>query len=445
MAKLAGFPQVEVQFNKSGQANQQNEVAAAVAVAPGETLTDLFVFSHGWNNDIAEARALNSAFFVRVRGLLDSSTMPSLAPLAARSFGVLTVLWPSKKFADKDLIPSGAAAATDVVSIADIQEQLDDLIGVFDPPEADTHLARAKELVPLIQDKATARKEFADHIRSSLPHQGDDSEDASAEFFRLSGERLMQNLSKPVLPSVPGGSPSQGAATAAPGSSATGGAAGMGQFFSSFLGAARNLLNFTTYYQMKERAGLVGTTGVNLLLRQLRMATPNLKVHLIGHSFGGRLVTAAADALGGDQRFRPDSLTLLQAAFSHNGFASLYDGHHNGFFRKVVTEKKVRGPILITCTCNDRAVGLAYPLASLIAGQNASALGGPNDPYGGIGRNGAQHTPEAKQARLLAVGDPYPFAGGWLYNLNADKVITSHGDICKDEVAYALLTGVATT
>jgi hypothetical protein len=32
-----------------------------------------------------------------------------------------------------------------------------------------------------------------------------------------------------------------------------------------------------------------------------------------------------------------------------------------------------------------------------------------------------------------------------VYNLNADAIIMGHSDICKDEVAHAILSSVATT
>ena len=69
-----------------------------------------------------------------------------------------------------------------------------------------------------------------------------------------------------------------------------GGAAGIGDFFSGIKAAARRILNYATYYQMKERAGTVGAGGLNPLLRELRAAAPELRIHLVGHSFGGRLV-----------------------------------------------------------------------------------------------------------------------------------------------------------
>jgi pimeloyl-ACP methyl ester carboxylesterase len=202
-------------------------------------------------------------------------------------------------------------------------------------------------------------------------------------------------------------------------------------------------MNLTTYFQMKERAGAVGVAGVAPIIGKLRRKMPALRIHLAGHSFGGRVVTAAADAAGGADKI--DSLTLLQAAYSHNGLAAKFDGKSDGFFRKIVTGRKVRGPIVITCTKNDRAVGIAYPLASRISGQNAAAFGDENDPYGGLGRNGAVNTPEATKSTLQAVDSAYPFAAGGIYNLNADAVIASHSDICKPQVAWAMAAAIAIT
>lgn len=102
---------------------------------------------------------------------------------------------------------------------------------------------------------------------------------------------------------------------------------------------------------------------------------------------------------------------------------------------------------MISCTRNDKAVGKMYPLASLIAGQIAAALGDKNDKYGGIGRNGAQKTPEASEGILLNLNsqDSYQFQPGKLYNLNSDAVIKDHSDICHNEIAYAIFNAVAKT
>jgi hypothetical protein len=92
---------------------------------------------------------------------------------------------------------------------------------------------------------------------------------------------------------------------------------------------------------------------------------------------------------------------------------------------------------------NDRAVGIAYPLASRVAGQDSSRLGDATDIFGGLGRNGAQHTPEAVSGTLQPPAGHYAFEAGKVYNLNADSVIHDHSDICHDEVAFALLSAIA--
>jgi hypothetical protein len=140
-------------------------------------------------------------------------------------------------------------------------------------------------------------------------------------------------------------------------------------------------------------------------------------------------------------------MSLLQAAFSHNGFATKFDGTRDGFFRKVVTGRKVKGPIIITHTHNDQAVGLAYPIASKLSGADASAIGDENDRFGGLGRNGAlvKFTPEAKAGQLLVSSSSYSFSSGKLFNLEASSFIGDHSDITGKEVANAVLGAVTTS
>ena len=106
--------------------------AALLQLLDGGAVTDLLVIAHGWNNDMDDARALYRRFFERVRAELDAGRVPAAA---GRSYAVLGVLWPSKKFADKDLIPSGAAGLSSAVTDAALIEQLDDLKGVFTDPD----------------------------------------------------------------------------------------------------------------------------------------------------------------------------------------------------------------------------------------------------------------------------------------------------------------------
>jgi hypothetical protein len=212
---------------------------------------------------------------------------------------------------------------------------------------------------------------------------------------------------------------------------------GAGELLSALDGGAASishaiemLLNLGTYHLMKDRAGIVGRTGLARALDQIQDDYPGIRIHLAGHSFGCRAITSAAAAV----RKPVASMTLFQAAFSHNSFSP------SGGFRGVIDDAKCEGPILITHSVRDEAVGLCYPIASRILHQPASSFGGPNDRYGALGRNGARHTPEASDGDLLPEGAPYAFAPGHIYNLLADEIIQAHSDIVKPETAWALLS-----
>jgi hypothetical protein len=446
MDDLYGFPYTEIEFTRDGRIHRADQVDELLDLLGRREVTDLFVVSHGWNNDMEEARGLYRSFFHRVRDEIDSGRIST----TGRTFGILGILWPSKKFAEKELIPSGAAAAASPVTEAVLEEQLEDLKGTFDHPEADTALDKAKSLVPKLEDSPVARKEFVELLRGVVSENASEDEDASVELFRLPGDEVIGRLSRPVMPSPPG--PALGGAGGiAPGPATSGrpgdgaGAAGIGSWFAGIRSGARNFLSFLTYYQMKARAGKVGAGGVYQVLRTLRERHPELKLHLVGHSFGARVVTAAALGPEGQAPLKPDTMALLQAAFSHYSFAQAYDGPKDGFFRAVISKGLVAGPIVISHTKNDRAVGLAYPLASLLAGQDAAALGDENDRFGGLGRNGAQKTPEVRRGALLDVDGAYDFEVGKAYNLNADAYILNHSDISKDQVAHAVMAAVATS
>lgn len=444
MSEFFGFPYFEVEFNKKGQSSDPAQVRALTKFLSDGKTTDLFVISHGWNNDIAEARDLYTNIFKCVRQLMDSNIVSGLSK---RKFAILAVLWPSHKFAEKSLIPSGAASTGSSFASDLLKQELDDLKTVFDTKKGRETLDKAKKLLPKLEGSSKARTEFADLLRSLLPKQISPDADSASEFYKLPGDELLAHLEKLSAPAPAKPKRSGGAAVVRGATSVrSGGAAGLGEVMMGVKSSAAHLLNLTTYYQMKERAGLTGSTGLNEILRSIRKQNKNIKLHLAGHSFGGRLLTSAVAGTKGYPAVKVNSLTLLQAAFSHYGFAENFDGKkNNGFFRKVVTDKLVAGPIVISCTDNDKAVGLAYPLASMVAGHGAASFGDKDDKYGGIGRNGAQKTPEAVNGSLLKVGGAYKFKAGKLYNLNSDAIIGGHSDLGHDEVAYAFLKAVSTS
>ena len=437
---MGPFDYFPLAFNKDGDLVDPAQLTAVTSAASSTAVTDLIVISHGWNDDMPEAEALYTSIFNQVAAVLPLKN-PTCDAVRAKKVVVVGILWPSKKFDDSSLIPGGAAAIGDGTS--DAAQAVDLLATFLDSPDATQALARAKSLVPQLGDSMDARDEFARLIRAFMPHDANDEEPViDPALFTLSGDELLRRLARPVrdgAPATPGGG---GAA------SYDGGAAGFGDWFGKVVDGARNLANLVTYYQMKNRAGAIGQSGVRDALARIRQDRPAsgpraLAIHLVGHSFGCRLVTAAAAGPDGAGPLPVTSLVLLQAAFSHYGFALAYDGTHDGYFRRVVTDPAyVTGVVAITFTAKDKAVGLAYPLASRIARQIAAAIGDANDPYGGLGRNGAQKTPGAKVVTLAAPGTAYGFAARGIYNLDSNQTIGGHSDLAHPEVAYALLAAM---
>jgi pimeloyl-ACP methyl ester carboxylesterase len=439
-----------VDFDKNGKQLNQASVPQGT--------TDVFVISHGWNNDKAEASALYQELVSNI-----ASELPGF-DTAGRKFAIVGIFWPSVKFNFKIAAqgsegagPTAAArgSGSDPASEAEVSQRLLELqqylsmdrlpetTAVSQPPdpEVEKKVASASALVPQLH-QTTARDEFVAHIRSLVSNKAANEEDGSSAFFTIKkGDELMKKLLIDEDDLAEDLHPGGGATAISTGSTGTaqptGGAASVVGFFKGFAGSALNLINYTTYYEMKTRAGTVGKNGVAPLVDELATGVPPRNIHLIGHSFGGRVVAAAAVDSKTD---KIKSLTLLQAAFSHNGFSQ------KGFFRGVVENGRVHGPIVITYTKNDDAVGRAYPIASRLSGDTTAALGDKNDEYGGMGRNGAQKMTakelDAKEVLLREADEAYTF-GRRIFNLEADKFIKNHGDVRGKQVANAVLSAVA--
>lgn len=447
MATLAGFPYAEIQFTKEGIIFQPDAVNGLFHLLSELHITDLLVLSHGWNNDMEEARSLYQRLVTLV-----AAEIAKRPELALRKFAVAGVFWPSKKFAEEALIAGGNAASLTMATHADVLvDQLKEVRNFFDGNESTAIVEQAidkanqfgtdpnapRQYVALIQQlvakESAPNAEEPEDISASLV----DNNDPTDLLNRLSDVQLADTVN-----STEGAADLDSSSTAA--DLDAGGAAGGLFDLSGLINGARNLLNFTTYYQMKDRAGKVGVLGLNPILNQIKHEFPACKLHLIGHSFGARVVTAAAAGPNPASILPVDTLSLLQAAFSHYGFAENYENGKDGLFRSVLTQHKVRGPIIISQTHNDKAVGVAYAIASRIAGQVGSFLGDPSDLFGGLGANGAQKTPGSNDQFNLDSGSVYSFQKSTLYNLNADNCIMDHSDIGHPQVAKAIVSSIAT-
>lgn len=206
------------------------------------------------------------------------------------------------------------------------------------------------------------------------------------------------------------------------------------------------VLNLSTYYEMKARAGAVGQ-GLVPVLAAVRAARPEMRLHLAGHSFGARVM---ASALANCTPLPVHSVTLIQGAFSQFGFAKQWDGVHDGLFRPGLVGGRLEGPVVVTYSRHDEMVGLAYELASRLArnlpdttGQVPDADDHVRDEFGAIGSHGALSTPESLWSPMLPLqGAGYAFPARAISNLESSAYISSHFDVMTAETGKALVGAI---
>ena len=207
-----------------------------------------------------------------------------------------------------------------------------------------------------------------------------------------------------------------------------------------------------SFWAMKHRARSVGETGVHSLLAELQKNAPQARFHLMGHSFGCIVISAAIsgplDQGAITSRLpRPvDSLFLAQGALSLWSFAESipFPPKLPGYFRPIdLPPALVSGPVITTRSKFDRAVGTYFPLAAKL-GQEL-LLGDELPEYGGVGAFGIQGTATATTHDLPVLGASaeYHFDAGHIYNVDASTVIChgggpsgAHSDIAHPEIAH---------
>lgn len=388
-----------------------------------QNLTDLFVFSHGWNNDRTRAREIYDRFFRTSRTVVDATGGVS----SDRRIGVVGVLWPSILFPDDE--PTAAAGGAASFETPDApRDPIAELKNVF--PDNAATLDRLGRLLEEQPEDIEQLREFQLLLYELAPSSSTDEGSAEGSLLQGNAEHVFDVLST----------------LAPPGERAD--AAAFGDRFTKLWSGAKEALRVVSYWNMKERAGHVGERGVGPLVAALHKKTAALRVHLIGHSFGARVVSYALKGLPPEfnQENSPvKSLTLLQRAFSHFAFADRlpHDPTRSGALRSLAS--RVDGPILVTHSQHDLAVCARYPQASILSRDDAAAFEELRYRFGAMGANGAQGV-NASTRPFGPRGHSYPIEKGTFLNLNGDDLITqgqpasgAHSDIFYEEIAWAVL------
>lgn len=430
MGEIAGLPYWEVAFDQRGRPNA-DDADTLISGAPALGITDLMVFAHGWNNDRAQAGDLYRRFFEQIPGLLPVGSGPGL--------GLVGVIWPSKRWADEPIPGSagGAAGLAEAAAPPGDQALVADLTDVFTAPGQQAALEQLGELLGARPDDPDALRRFQSLMGELAV--GEDARPAGEDEGEVS---MIADDPQAVFSRF---------ASALPAPAAEGGAAGIGSAFSRLWDGAKEALRQLTYFEMKKCAGVVGQAGLGPLVGRVAAAAPGLRVHLIGHSFGARLVSFALAGLpdpgAGVAGASPvKSLLLLQGAFSHFAFAdSLPDDPRRGGALKGMASR-VDGPLAASFSVHDMAVGKLYPLASLSSHDDAAAASDVLFRWGAMGHDGAQAV-VAAEVPLAPVGRAYQLPARRFTNLNGDAVINqggppsgAHSDIFHPEVVWAAIS-----
>lgn len=407
-------------------------------------VVDLVVFAHGWNSDRSGATRLYSRFF---------APFPALAPHA--KLGYVGVLWPSMRFSDEPIPDFKPVPAVAPSRPALDKQTRHALLEVF-PGRAVLveQLARLLEQRP---DEGASLEEFGRLVRLlvEVPPQGPQgafTADTLAEGVpegtpgMLCGDtvRVCAEFAA-ALAEVEASGTSADTTSGDASAVRTGAVVRAPQAWDG----AHELLRQATYFAMKRRAGTVGERGLGRLLGQLASEAPAVRVHLVGHSFGARLVSFALRGLPRGVR-TVKSVTLLQAAFSHYAFAPRlpHDARASGVLNG--QEKRVDGPLVCCHSRHDSALGTIYPLASRMAGDSRAVLGLSVNSllgakWGALGYGGIQAVKGTRSFELTdALRVRLPASG--CVNIDAAAVVRrggapsgAHSDICHEELARVVL------
>jgi hypothetical protein len=405
------------------------------------------VFSHGWNNDLSTANALYDRFY---------APFPALVAADPKArFGYAGVHWPSMRFSDEPIpdfphAPVASLAAPEGPEAHEAPEPglepgtRQALAAVF--PGGDALVARIAELLAERPPEPERLAEFAAAVRrltglaappatAAAVRQDLGSDGAGAAPQVLAGDpAAMCGLLADAL--------AQAGCPVAPAE----GEAFLGGLGKRVWDGAKELLRQATYYAMKNRAGTVGERGLGPVLGLLAAAAPGVRVHLVGHSFGARLVSFALRGL--PPGVRVASVTLLQGAFSHYTFSGPLPFDSRGGALHGM-QQRVTGPLVAAHSGHDMALGVFYPLASRMAGEDESLLG-LGDRWGAMGHDGFQAL-DGTPALALADALAGPFPGGGCVSVDASSVVCSggppsgaHSDICHEELARLVLRAAGT-
>jgi pimeloyl-ACP methyl ester carboxylesterase len=434
-------PWYVIPFDKRGRSTAPRTRDHLVHAAADSTVTNIVIFAHGWNTNWNDAIGLSDSFF---RGYL--STRVASAPSGPFKPIFISIFWPSIAllWGEEQAPQIAAAGATsgDLESarraLEDLAEQLPaaNVARFYDLVQHENGLSRA-EALELAGIVAPLYRTKHDDLRRRLATPS--AKDLVAAW-RLAFSRGLSRDTSDEPGTVDDGE-EIGTVDDEPaaGPQAAGDVGGFDP---------RDIVRLLTMWQMKDRAGTVGAYGVGPLISDL-LAASAARLHLVGHSFGGKVVLSAI-AIKALSR-QVSSVLLLQPAISHLCFAtSLPETNRQGGYR--VALQRVAQPILSTFSANDAPLHSYFHLAATrsadLGDVQIAAAGAPPNLYAALGGYGPRGCDaDCETIELKDVGDAYTLnvKVPEIYALDGLRSISSHGDISNRFTWWALHNQVSAT
>ena len=419
-----------IPFDKRGTCIAPKTRDHLIQAIRDDDYTDVFLFSHGWNNDWTVATARYEHF---LKGYMDMRAENDLDVPANYKPLLVGVFWPSTAlvFGKSEKGPSMAAGDPTAMDSA-VAEELDEIAMIA----ADLDDTGAARLYELAQKTALTPDEALDLAKLLRPIYTE-SDDELGEEDAVSAEDIVAVWAAAQAPDDDltdfgvVDQPDEDGPQAA--------------FIGGLLKKLdpRPALRTATVYKMKDRAGKVGARGVGPLLDDV-LGAGDAKLHLLGHSYGAKIVLSATAAAA---LSRPvESMLLLQPAVSHLCFAAQVPGtDRSGGYRAVLG--RVNKPILSTFSEQDFPLTKTFHLALRrkkdLGEAKIAAAGKPPSRFAALGGFGPRGCDEVL-IDINSLNEAYDLdANVPIYGLRGDEAISGHGDISNPATWWALYSLVS--
>lgn len=413
-----------IRFDKHG-ANESPQATQALLGRLAEApQSPVIVFSHGWNNNDVSASERYATFLQRLEAHFSAFGGPAAPPI------FIGLRWPSMWF-PFDKAP--AAFVDAAVADAEVESELTQLAAVLTDELPANQRADFQTLLarPRLSDGES--EELVDLLAPLMQA----AEAGIAEGVEASGINRQELLT--CLRTI---QPEQSAFTDAQEMQMLN--------WKKAVSWKLWLLRLASVWTMKARAGTVGRNGVSQLVRSILERSP-APLHLVGHSYGAKVVLSAVCAQPLPRQV--GSLLLLQAAISYLCFAeNIPEKELPGGYRAALA--RTAGSVAASFSRWDSSLHSLYHHIMRVTGDfgelealddafflAAESAGEPPNNYAALGGYGPREAGEILLPELPAPGVDVAALrtrGLIAFDGSKGKRIPGHGKVSNEYTAWLL-------